>query len=165
MKSLHKMAAILIAASTLLILSCSKEVTDRMPQPDTLATQMKSDAVQESILEPTGYQALIISKKSKEQVIVEYNNTGITITWQHISKGVWKATFDPQAGFTQVDVNATAADRSKDIRVGSSYSYGSEDPNEDGLTLYISDKKGLTDKADISLHLDIWTLDNPAPME
>jgi hypothetical protein len=157
------MAAILLAASTLLILSCSKEVTDRMPQSDTLGMQKKSDAVQESILEPTGYQALIKLSKSKEQVIVDYNTTGITVTWQYISKGVWKATFDRQAEITQVDVYATAADHSKDIRVGSEYSNGSEDPNEDGLTLYISNKKGLTDKAEMSVHLDIYTYDNPAP--
>jgi hypothetical protein len=157
------MAAILIAASTMLILSCSKDVTDRTAQSDALATQQQSGAVQESIAEPTGYQALIKLSKSKEQVIVDYNTTGITVTWQYISKGVWKATFDQQADITQVDVNATAANGSKDIRVGSEYSNGSEDPNEDGLTLYISNKKGLTDKAEMSVHLDIYTYDNPAP--
>jgi hypothetical protein len=159
MKPQLKSIALLMAITAMLFASCSKDAIDALPGiKDTITKQHgipNNNAIEDTVLTGTGYQARIINGPN-ETVKVYYNTTGFTLTWTHISKGLWYATVDNQDAIIELHMQVDPASKGID-KATTDYTYG------DGFYVRTYKNGKPCDNGDVWVHYDIYTIDNPPP--
>ena len=168
MKLHFKLAALCIVAATLFITSCSREQIEQqlITPKNTIAKQYGHGIgnAEDTILEGTGYQVRILSTVNSFTVNEYYNTTGFTLSWQRVRTGVWKATIGDNryAEISEIDIKAAPAAKSHADDTGWDYQFNGD--NDDGIYIEAYHNSKPDDKADIWVHLDIYTIDHPDPI-